>query len=79
MMENMLTKKKIVKALNDSEKSRGLSLQELSNITGLSRNTISKHISILEARKEVTLDKVGNSKLVYLNKTTSKLKENRTG
>lgn len=77
MMENILMKKKITKALNDSDKPRGLSLQELSTITGLSRNTICKYISILEARDEVTLDKVGNSKLVYLNKTISKLKENR--
>lgn len=61
--------KKIVSALRETDKLRGLSLEELHKITGLCRNTISKHVGILEAKKTVLIDVVGNNKLVCLNKS----------
>lgn len=59
---------KILTVIKESNKSRGLSLEEICKTTGLCRNTVSKYVGILEAKEAVSIDIVGNVKLVSLNK-----------
>ena len=70
-MENPEMEKKILTVLNDSnkkERRKGLSIEELSKLTGACRTTISKHVGILEAKNKVIIENCGNIKLIYLNK-----------
>jgi len=69
MMESPQMEKRILKVLKNNSKTRGLSLEELSRKTGLCRGTISKHIGILEAKNNVTVEKVGNLRLVSFYKS----------
>lgn len=54
--------------LNELENAppRGLYLDELSKKLNRSRNTISKHVGILEAKEKVRVELVGRTKLVTL-------------
>ena len=67
-MESKKMEKKILTAIEKSGKNRGLSLEEICKVTGLCRNTVSKHVGILEAKESVFIDIIGNVKLVCLNK-----------
>jgi predicted transcriptional regulator len=70
MMGNPQMEKQIFAVLKKSDKNdrrKGCSLQELHKKTGLCRTTISKHVSILEAKGKVVVESLGNMKMVYLN------------
>lgn len=69
MMENKGMEEKIIRILKESNRSsrkRGCSLQELHEKTGYCRATVSKYISILEAKKKIDVEPYGNMRIVYL-------------
>jgi predicted transcriptional regulator len=64
----MINPQKVEKILTILKgKNRGLSLQEIINITGFSRHTVTKHVVYLLGEKIVTMDNCGQNKLVCLN------------
>ena len=77
-MGNPQMEKQILAVLTKSNKNdrrKGCSLQELHKRTGLCRTTISKHVSILEAKGQVIVENLGNMKMVYLNDSPDKTKK----
>ncbi len=78
MVKDLIDQQKIEKILiviKNSGKGRGLSLQEIINITGFSRQTTAKHVAFLLAEKSVVIDCCGNNKMVCLNKSPPDVKE----
>lgn len=70
-MGNPKMEEKILLALKKSNKKdrrKGLSIEELSKLTGACRTTISKHVGILEAKNKVSIEKCGNIKFIYVKK-----------
>jgi len=61
-------KQEILSAIENSGKTRGISFEEISKITGFSRFIVGKYVPVLVAEKSVTIDNCGNNKLVCLNK-----------
>jgi predicted transcriptional regulator len=77
MMESPKVEEKILTVLEKADKRerrKGVSLEELSKETGLCRTTVSKHVGILEAKKQAIVENYGNMKLVYLNKSPEETK-----
>ncbi len=76
MVKDMIDQQKIDKIQTAiKKKGRGLSLTELVKETGLSKNTINKHVSYLLGGNSVIFDICGNNKLVCLNKSPREIKE----
>jgi response regulator of citrate/malate metabolism len=77
MVKDMIDQQKIEKiltTLKESEKNRGLSIQEIINRTGFSRHTIDKYVGFLLGEKSIVLDCCGNNKLVCLNNSPPETK-----
>lgn len=68
------TKEKILTTIENSGKNRGLSLEEIIERTGFSRGTVGKYVVALLGENSVTLDIIGNVKLVCLNKSPHETK-----
>ena len=64
-MESEIIEEKILSALSKS--SNGLSLEDIGDITGLSRPTVSKYVSLLDGKDAVDVRKWGTMKVVTLN------------
>ncbi len=51
----------------------GLTINKVSELTGLHRITASKYLAVLEAKGRVVLRKVGKAKLYYLKENFTKV------
>lgn len=60
--KGLTTKQKVYETISKNQ--RDISIQEVADISGISRDTVSKYIGILEAEKKIRLSRiVGKAKL----------------